>query len=120
MAKREHRSTSKAAHDSIKQHKEKMYDKIREAMIRLKVGGNFEEIAKAAKMKPEQVWKRLPEMVELGIVYNVGITRPTSSGRKSMVRQLVGLDGKEQMHESAEKIITSTNKEHRYTQPTLF
>lgn len=91
MGKRPHRATSKEAHESVKPHKEAMYQKIEEGMRKLKVGGNFEEIAFASGLEPAQVWKRLPEMVELGIVFNVGITRPTSSGRKAMVRQLVSL-----------------------------
>ncbi len=91
MKKREHIPTSKAAHDSVKAHKAAMYEKIIEGMKKLKVGGNFEAIAKASGLKPEQTWKRLPEMVELGIVYNCGYTHKTSSGRSAMVRQLIGL-----------------------------
>src|SRR5688572_12642104 len=87
--KREHRATSSDAHESVKEHKEAMYEKIIEGMRKLKVGGTFEEISEASGLKPEQVWKRLPEMVENGTVFNVGTTRPTSSGRKAMVRQLV-------------------------------
>lgn len=88
MKKRQHRETSKQAHESVKEHKERMYEKISEALCKLPVGGTFEEIANAANLKPEQVWKRLPEMVERGIIYNVGTTRVTSSGRKAMVRNL--------------------------------
>lgn len=89
MSKRQHRATSKAAHESVKEHKEAMYVKIIEGLRKLKVGGHFEAIAEAAGIEPAQCWKRLPEMVEAGTVYNVGTTRPTSSGRKAMVRQLV-------------------------------
>lgn len=89
--KRQHRSTSKEAHESVKEHKREMYDKIMEGMKSLKVGGTFEEIATACGLKPEQVWKRLGEMVELKMIYNTGYTRLTSSGRKAMVRQIVGL-----------------------------
>ena len=89
MKKREHRATSKAAHESVKDHKEAMYEKITEGLRKLKVGGTFFEIAEACELKPEQVWKRLPEMIEKGLVYNVGTTRTTPSGRQAMVRQLV-------------------------------
>lgn len=89
MKKREHRATSKEAHESVKEHKEAMYEKIVKGLEKLRVGGHFEAIAEAAGLEPSQVWKRLPEMVERGIVYNVGTTKPTSSGRKAMVRQLV-------------------------------
>lgn len=91
MKKREHRATSKEAHESVKEHKDVMYEKIVKGMESLRVGGTFEEIAIAAHIKPEQCWKRLPEMIELGLVYNVGTTRKTSTGRKAMVRQLVSI-----------------------------
>lgn len=91
MSKRKHSDTSSAAHNSIKGIKSEMYDKIIEGLKRLRVGGNFEEIAKASGITPAQCHKRLPELIELGKVYNCGYTRPTSSGRSSMVRQLVGL-----------------------------
>ena len=87
--KRQHRATSKAAHDSVKEHKEVFYDKIISALERIKVGGTSEEIAKEAGIEYAQCHKRLPELVEQGKVFNTGITRPNSSGRKAMVRQLV-------------------------------
>lgn len=90
--KRKHRATSKEAHESVKEHKSAMYEKITEGLVKLKVGGTFEEIAIACGLKSEQVWKRLGEMVDAGTVFNTGYTRPTSSGRKAMVRQLVGLN----------------------------
>lgn len=93
--KRPHRATSKEAHESVKESKSEMYKKIVKGLKRLKIGGNFEEISIASGITPAQCHKRLPEMIELGLVYNVGITRKTSSGRKSMVRQLVGLGYKE-------------------------
>ena len=86
--KRPYRSTSSAAHESIKGSKQVMYDKITVGLVKLGIGGQFEEIAFASGLKPEQVWKRLGEMVTMGIVYNTGLTRITSSGRSAMVRQL--------------------------------
>lgn len=112
MKKREHRATSKAAHDSVKEHKGAMYEKIVEGLEKLKVGGTFYEIAEAAGIKPEQCWKRLPEMIELGLVYNVGTTRPTPSGRKAMVRQLVEIKIRQTTN------IPQTSKQLR--QATLF
>ena len=88
---RQHRATSKAAHESVKEHKSIMYAKIKVGLENLRVGGTFEEIAKVSGLKPDQTWKRLPEMVTAGTVFNTGITRKTSSGRQAMVRQLVGL-----------------------------
>ncbi len=89
--KRNNPVTSRLAHESVKEHKEGMYEKIIVGLEKLKVGGHFEEIAKACGLEPAKVWKRLSEMQEKGIIFNVGITRPTSSGRQAMVRQLCSL-----------------------------
>ena len=85
---RPYRKTSVDAHESVKNSKARVYELIIEGLRKLKIGGNFEQIAEAAGLEPSQVWKRLPEMIEQGTVYNVGNTRPTSSGRQAMVRQL--------------------------------
>lgn len=89
--KRKHRATSKEAHESIKPVKQIMWSKIEAGMEKLKVGGNFEEISKAAGLEPAQTWKRLSELERNGIIFNSGITRPTSSGRKAIVWQLYSL-----------------------------
>jgi len=91
MTKRTNPITSILAHESVKESKEAMYVKIIAGMNKLKVGGTFEAIALQCKLKPDQVWKRLSELVEKGVVFNVGITHKTSSGRSAMVRQLVNL-----------------------------
>lgn len=87
MSKRTHRATSKAAHESVKEHKAAMYEKILQGLYRLRVGGNFEELAKAAGIEPQQCWKRLSEMQRSGLIFTTGITRATSSGRQAMVWQ---------------------------------
>lgn len=89
--KRRHRETSKQAHDSVKEHKQIFYNKIIEALKLLKVGGTSEEIAKVAGIEYAQCHKRLPELVDMGKVFNTGITRVNTSGRRAMVRQLTGL-----------------------------
>ncbi len=86
--------TSRLAHEYIKSSKSEMYVKIAAGLEKLKVGGIAEEIAVAAGLKSEQVSKRLAEMVDMGLVFNVGITRPSSSGRSCMVRQLTSLKHK--------------------------
>lgn len=111
--KREHRATSKEAHESVKPHKEAMYEKIIEGLRKLKVGGTFEEISAAAGIEPAQCWKRLPEMVENGTVFNVGTTRTTSSGRKAMVRQLVEI-------KVQESIVPLLQPQPRLKQANLF
>lgn len=80
--------TSNDAHESVKDSKNLMYDKIIAGMRRLRVGGNFETIAISSGIEAAQCHKRLPEMVEKGMVYNTGVTHLTSKGRKAMVRQL--------------------------------
>lgn len=91
MSKRKQPITSILAHESVKKAKAAMYVKIIEGMKKLRVGGNFEEIATASKLKPDQTWKRLTELVDMGICFNTGITHKTSSGRRAMVRQLTDL-----------------------------
>jgi hypothetical protein len=80
--------TSRDANDSVKEMKGIHYIKILESLTLLKVGGTYEEISLMTQLDKAQVNRRLSEMVEAGTVFNVGITRPTLSGRKSMVRQI--------------------------------
>lgn len=83
------RKTSLDAYKSISlADKKAIWAKIILAAKKLPAGGTFEEIAKKAKLEPAKVWKRLPELVQAKIMFNTGSTRPTSSGRKAMVRQL--------------------------------
>jgi len=93
MTQRVNPLTSILAHESVKDSKEGMYAKIISALEKLKVGGTSEEIAAACNLEHAQVWKRLSEMRDRPdpIIYDVGITRKSSKGRKSMVRQLVSL-----------------------------
>ena len=101
--KREHRETSSEAHEEIKPHKQAAYEKIVEALKKLKVGGTFYEIAEAAGMEPLQVCRRLDEMVKAGLVYNCDYTHKTPTGRNSMVRQLIGLGYKNESQEPVKK-----------------
>ncbi len=83
--------TSREAYHSIKESKGEMYPLIIKALEEMKVGGTSEEVSLHTGIKHERIWKRMGELVKSGVLYNVGITRITSSGRKSMVRQLVTL-----------------------------
>ena len=87
--KRPYRSTSSAAHESIKESKQIMYDKITVGLVKLGIGGTFCEIAFASGLRPEQVWKRLSELQEKGIIYNTGLTKSSTSGRQASIWQLV-------------------------------
>lgn len=100
MSNRRTPTTSRLAHDSIKGGNADMYIKIEEGLNKLRVGGNFEEIAKSSNLEPAQVWKRLSEMVDLGICFNTGVTHKTSSGRSAMVRQLTSLKPKPKLSTS--------------------
>jgi hypothetical protein len=90
MQKRKQPLTSILAHESVKDAKAAMYVKIIAGLEKLKVGGTFYEISKVSSLKTEQIWKRLSEMQGLGLIYNVGITRPGDSGRQCTVWQIVG------------------------------
>lgn len=83
--------TSLDAHNSIKGMKSEHYKKIIEGLEKLKVGGIYTEIASACGLDPIQVNRRLSEMESEGIIFSVGITRPTPTGRKAMIKQLVSL-----------------------------
>lgn len=87
---RQHRQTSKEGERHIKPHKPNHKSKITDALIRLKIGGNQEEIALIANMRPDQVWKRLSELEREGTIFNTGITRKLKSGIGGIVWQLVG------------------------------
>lgn len=83
------RKTSIQAYHSLTiDHKKTMWAKIIKALRKMPNGGNFEQIAKVARLEPSKVWKRLPELVEAKVIENTKETRPTSSGRQAMVRKL--------------------------------
>jgi len=88
MTKRKTSITSILAHESVKESKAEMYRRITEGLNKLITGGTFDEIAIASGLKPQQVWKRLSEMQGLGLIFNVGTTRPGNSGRSCSVWQL--------------------------------
>ncbi len=96
MTKRKQPITSILAHNSIKESKAAMYAKIVEGLEKLRVGGTFDEISVASGLEPQQIWKRLSEMQGLGLIFNVGTTRPGVSGRLCSVWQLVTLKPKPQ------------------------
>ncbi len=81
--------TSHDAHNSVKEMKEAHYKIIIEALKKIKIGATYEQLASYCNLDKAQVNRRLSEMERDGIIYNVGITRPTISGRSAMVRQLI-------------------------------
>lgn len=110
MSNRKNPQTSFDAHDSIKDSKSYYYKKIIEGLTKLQVGGHFEEIAEASGVKPSQVWKRLSEMIDMGILFNTGVTRKTSSGRQAMVRQLTNISPRQIPTQTPDTIIHNATK----------
>ncbi len=83
------RKTSLLAYDSVSlENKQYMWASIISALKKMKVGGNYCEIAAAIKAEPVTVARRMNELVQKKIVYNTTVTRPTRTGRQAMVRQL--------------------------------
>lgn len=91
MSNRKHSPTSTAAYESIKPARNHFYDIIVEGLTKLKVGGTSHEVAAIMGIQNAQVHKRLSELSRDGIIYNTGITRPSPSGRKCSVWQLVNI-----------------------------
>lgn len=82
--------TSKEGHEHIKPYKPTHYERILQALERLKVGGTYEEISLCAHMRPDQVWKRLSELRKDEKIFETGTYRKLSSGLNGTVWQLVG------------------------------
>lgn len=89
--KREHKPTSKLGESFIKPHKLTHREKIVAALIALRVGGNHEQIAEAAGLRPDQIWKRLSEAQRDGEIFDTGCTRPLKSSVPGIVWQLCDL-----------------------------
>lgn len=89
--KREHKPTSKEGEAFIKPHKSTHYEKIKDGLEKLKVGGTHEEISSACGLKEQQVWKRLSELERRGDIFNTGITRKLKSSVNGIVWQLSGM-----------------------------
>lgn len=90
--------TSKLSYEKIMQPGalETHYWKILKALVNIKDGTSW-EIADATealikiglkKMKADQVWKRIPELIEADIVFDTGLRRPSPDGNKAMVYAL--------------------------------
>lgn len=85
------KSTSRAAHDSIRMAKPYYWEKIIDGLEKLKVGGTFAEIGDMCRIPHDKIWKRLSELEKDGKIYNTGLTRKLPSGRVGTVWQIVGL-----------------------------
>lgn len=86
--KRQFRTGSKLGEAHIAPHKENHKDKILAALGKLRVGGTHEEIAEAAGMRPDQVWKRLSELYHDSKIFDTGLLRRLKSGVHGTVWQL--------------------------------
>lgn len=103
--KRHNPLTSKLAHESIKPSKEFMYIKIVAGLEKLRVGGTFNEISYATGLRPEQIWKRLSELHQSGIIFDTGITRKGTSGRSCTVWQLSAIKPIKKSPQTTTKVI---------------
>jgi hypothetical protein len=113
------KKTSRDAHNSIKEAKSFYHQKIISGLELLKVGGNYEEISRAAGIKPDQAWKRISELVAAGRVFDTGITRKLSSNRKGTVWQLKDLPVSEEVPVISSPTKTKKAQQHLNQQPLL-
>lgn len=88
---RTHKPTSKEGENFIKPHKKTHFEKIKEGLEKLRVGGTHEEISEVCGLRPDQVWKRLSELERDQKIFNTGITRRLKSSVNGIVWQLVGM-----------------------------
>jgi predicted transcriptional regulator len=127
MSKKKIPETSTAAYRSLDPDKlNERYSKILAALGQIKEG-TFEEIAKAAKLDKEKVWKRLSELALAGLIYRPGNKRKLKSNREGYTWMLTGavteemqqrervLDGKSVADYS--KDITTIVKQHKRKLP---
>lgn len=71
------KETSVLAHAEIIPHKENLYRQILSGMQKIKQG-TFREIAKAAHLECDQVWKRLSELQRKGEIVDTGMKKQCS------------------------------------------
>ncbi len=88
---RQHRPTSKEGEAHIKPFKPNHKAKILEGLERLRIGGTQEELSVVCGLRPDQVWKRMVDLVNDGLVFDTGITRKLKSGVSGIVWQKIGL-----------------------------
>ena len=88
---RSHCRTSKEGEEFIKPFKPNHKAKILDGLERLRIGGTQEELAAITGLRPDQVWKRMNDLVKDGEVYDTMITRKLRSGVQGIVWQKFGL-----------------------------
>lgn len=89
--------TSRLSYEKIMQPgaRENHYKRIITALEKIKDGTSY-EIAEAtevnlftkSKMKPDQVWKRISELIDADVLFDTGIRRTSPDGNKAMVYAL--------------------------------
>jgi len=108
-----HEANRRATHEMRSQH----YLKIKEALGKL-VSANYERIAEEVGFHDRnQVSRRLPEMVALGMIYKTDIKTATTSGRSAYNYSLIGVK-----QSASELVDTMISNAHRpeFKQPELF
>lgn len=76
--------TSRLAYETILKGRDNHYKKIILALEWI-MDGTAWQIATQARLKPDQVWKRLSELVASDIIFDTGIRRNSPDGNKAMV-----------------------------------
>jgi predicted ArsR family transcriptional regulator len=88
MSKRNNPSTSKDAYKSLTPAQlTETYGGILEALKKINEG-TFEQIAQSMKVKPDKVWKRISELMAMGLIYRPGNKRTLKSGRQGYTYML--------------------------------
>lgn len=113
--------TSRLSYEKIMQPgaRENHYKRILMALVQIKDGTSW-EIADATedtnlfvkKMKPDQVWKRIPELIEADIVFDTGIRRNSPDGNKAMVYALSSRKDEYAHIEKPERIPKTTTADY--------
>ena len=82
---RQHKPTSKQGEQHIAPFKQSHKEKIVAALMKMNVGGTFDEISEATGLRPDQTWKRLSECQKDGTIYDSGLTRKLKSGVNGII-----------------------------------
>jgi hypothetical protein len=122
MKKRNNPETSTEAFKSLRPEElAEVYCKIILALS--KIGeGTFEQISAVAKLEPQRVWRRLSEMLKMGLVYRPGKKIPLKSNRLGYTWMLTkdGLPKTDKSEKALSGKSVSDYSRSLIPQPTLF
>jgi predicted transcriptional regulator len=88
MAKRKFIETSVDAYRGLDPNKmSETYVAIVES-LKLMGEGNYQDIAQCSEMPEARVWKRIGEVMKMGLIHDTGKTKKTTHGNKSRIYAL--------------------------------